>query len=78
MLLIFILPFVLMVWSFIAAIGRIDSEALIFIGCVSIVPGIMYYIRKESQPFCSGCGRRVIPAAAIGVMRDDPRVLEDE
>lgn len=26
---------------------------------VGIIPGVIYYIYKDSQPYCSGCGRRV-------------------
>ena len=31
---------------------------LILLLCL-ILPGIIYYIFQEAQPYCSGCGRRV-------------------
>jgi hypothetical protein len=27
--------------------------------CLGLIPGIIYYIHRESLPYCSGCGRRV-------------------
>ena len=38
-------------------IGEVFTVVILLL--LGILPGLTYYIYLESQPYCSGCGRRV-------------------